>query len=109
MAITVRRIPERLTWADYLLIPIVINPHDSTQQDAFTAFSFDIPEKPPRTIAGQLALAETFEITITPHARAKMGGSQTMELLAHEQFHYRRWVCGSPGSRARIDDFARRG
>jgi hypothetical protein len=88
MAITARRIPERLTWADYLLIPIVINPHDSTEQDAFTAFNFDIPEKPFRTVDGQLALAETFEITITPYARAKMGGSQTAELLAHEQFHY---------------------
>ena len=88
MAITVRRIPERLTWADYLPVPIVINPHDSTQQDAFTAFNFDIPENPLRTVDGQLALAETFEITITPHAKAKMGGLQTTELLTHEQFHY---------------------
>jgi hypothetical protein len=88
MAITVRRIPERLTWADYLPVPIVINPHDSTQQDAFTAFNFDIPENQLRTVDGQLALAETFEITITPHAKAKMGGLQTTELLTHEQFHY---------------------
>jgi hypothetical protein len=88
MAITVRRIPERLTWADYPLIPVVINPHDGTEQDAFTAFNFHIPEKPPRTIDGQLALAETFEIIIKPHARAKLGGSQTAEFLIHEQFHY---------------------
>jgi hypothetical protein len=88
MAITIQRIPEQLTWAAYFLIPVVINPHDSTEQDAFTAFNFYVPEETPRTIDGQLALAETFEIIIKPYARAKLGGRQTAEFLAHEQFHY---------------------
>jgi hypothetical protein len=88
MAITVQRIPEQLTWADYLLVPLVINPHDSTEQDAFTAFKFSISEVPIRTVDGELALAETVGITVKPHARAKLGGRQTAEFLAHEQFHY---------------------
>jgi hypothetical protein len=88
MAITVRRIPEQLTWADYLPIPLVINPYDSTEQDALTAFKFYISEEPNRTIDGQLALAEALEIIIKPHARAKLSGRQTAEFLIHEQFHY---------------------
>jgi hypothetical protein len=88
MSITVRRNPERLTWADFICIPIVIDPNDGTEQIAFTAFNFDIPEQPPRRVDGQLALAETFEITITPRARVKMGGPQSPALLAHEQFYY---------------------
>jgi len=88
MSITVRRNPERLTWANYISIPIVIDPNDGLEQPSFTTFNFDIPDEPPRAVDGQLALAETFEIDITPHARAKMGGLQTPELLAHEQFYY---------------------
>jgi hypothetical protein len=88
MSITVRRNPERLTWGDFICIPIVIDPNDGTEQIAFTAFDFDIPDQPRRTVDGQLALAETFEIIITPRARVKMGGPQSPELLAHEQFYY---------------------
>jgi hypothetical protein len=64
MSITVRRDPERLMWADFISIPIVIDPNDGTEQIAFTAFDFNIPDEPPRTIDRQLALAETFEIII---------------------------------------------
>ena len=88
MSITVRRNPERLTWADFISIPIVINPNDGTEQIAFTAFDFDIPYRPPRTVDGQLALAETFEITISPRGRVKRGWAQSPELLAHQQFYY---------------------
>ena len=88
MSITVRRNPERLTWADFISIPIVIDPNDGTEQAAFTAFKFDIPDEPPRAVDGQLALAESFEIIISPRARAKMGGPQSPELLAHEKFYY---------------------
>ena len=88
MSITVRRNPEQLTWANFICVPIVIDPNDGTEQPAFTAFNFDIPDEPPRAVDGRLALAETFEIIITPRARVKMGGPQTPELLAHEQFYY---------------------
>jgi hypothetical protein len=88
MSIAVRRNPERLTWADFISIPIVIDPNDGTEQIAFTAFDFNIPDEPPRTIDGHLALAETFEIIITPRARVKIGGPQSPELLAHQQFYY---------------------
>jgi hypothetical protein len=88
MSITVRRNPERLTWADFISIPIVIDPNDGTEQVAFTAFDFDIPYRPPRTVDGELALAETFEITISPRARVKRGAPQSLELLAHQQFYY---------------------
>jgi hypothetical protein len=88
MSITVRRDPERLTWADFISIPIVIDPNDGTEQMAFTAFDFNVPDELPRTIDGQLALSETFEIIITPRARVKRGGPQSPELLAHQQFYY---------------------
>jgi hypothetical protein len=88
MSITVRQNPERLTWADFISVPIVIDPNDGTEQIAFTAFDFDIPYHPPRTVDGQLALAETFEITISPRARVKRGGAQSPELLVHQQFYY---------------------
>jgi hypothetical protein len=88
MSITVRRDPERLTWADFISIPIVIDPNDGTEQMAFTAFDFNVPDELPRTIDGQLALSETFEIIITPRARVKRGGPQSPELLAHQQFCY---------------------
>jgi hypothetical protein len=88
MSITVRRNPERLTWDDFIFIPLVINPNDSTEQDAFTTFTFDIPDQPPRSQDGQLALAEAFEIVITPHARAKLGGPKTEQILTHQRFYY---------------------
>jgi hypothetical protein len=88
MSITVRRNPERLTWADFISIPIVIDPNDGTEQIAFTTFDFDIPDRPPRTVEGQVALAENVEIVITPRARVKRGGLQSPELLAHERFYY---------------------
>jgi hypothetical protein len=88
MSITVRRFPEQITWTDFINIPIVIDPNDGTKQAAFTAFNFDIPDEPPRLVNGQLALAETFQILITPRARAKLGGPKTAEMLAHQQFFY---------------------
>jgi hypothetical protein len=88
MSITVRRIPERLTWGNYILIPIVIDPNDGTEQTAFTAFNFDIPDEPLRAVDGQVALAETFEIIITPRGNAKIDGPKAPGLLAHEQFYY---------------------
>jgi hypothetical protein len=88
MSITVRRNPEQLTWADFISIPIVIDPNDGTEQIAFTAFDFDIPYRAPRTVDGQLAVAETFEITISARARLKRGGPRSPELLAHQQFYY---------------------
>jgi hypothetical protein len=88
MGITVRRIPEQLSWAHFIFVPLVINPNDGTEQAAFTTFSFDILDPSPRSVDGQLALAESFEIVVTPRARAKLGGPKTAELLAHQRFYY---------------------
>ena len=88
MGITVRRIPEQLSWANFIFVPLVINPNDGTEQAAFTTFSFDILDLAPRSVNGQLALAESFEIVVTPRARAKLGGPKTAELLAHQRFYY---------------------
>jgi hypothetical protein len=88
MGITVRRIPEQLSWANFIFVPLVINPNDGTEQAAFTTFTFDILDPAPRSVDGQLALAESFEIVVTPRARAKLGGPKTAELLAHQRFYY---------------------
>ncbi len=43
---------------------------------------------PPRTVDGQLALADPNIITITPNSQVFRGVNQTPALLSHEQFHY---------------------
>jgi hypothetical protein len=88
MAITVNANPVTLSWADFDQVAQVVDPIDGTPQDSVTAFAFDIPDRPPRVLHRQIALAETFEITITPNAQVRIGANQTLELLSHEQFHY---------------------
>ena len=88
MTITATRSPVTLSTTNYISQPVVIDPADGTAQDAFTAFAFNIPGHPPRTVDGQQALAETFAISITPVAQVRTGAVLTPGLLAHEQFHY---------------------
>lgn len=88
MTITATRTPVTLGAADYIPFPIVIDPADGTVQTAFTAFQFNIPAHPPRTVDGRQALAETFAIRITPVAMITVGATMTSGLLGHEQFHY---------------------
>lgn len=88
MAITVTASPTTLSWSNFTPQTIVIDPNDGTEQDCVTRFNFDIPDRPPRTVDGQQALAETFVIRITPNAQVRIGAAQTAALLRHEQLHY---------------------
>ncbi len=88
MAITVTANPTTLSWSNFTPRTTVIDPNDGTEQDCVTRFDFDIPDRPPRTVDGQQALAETFVIRITPNAQVRIGAAQTAALLRHEQLHY---------------------
>lgn len=89
MAITVEPTKTNLTWADFRVMPDQIpDPSDNTLQDAFTTFDFNIPDLPPRTVDGQVALADPMTIKISPRARVWSGVQQTPALLSHEEWHY---------------------
>jgi hypothetical protein len=89
MAITVVANPATLSWSDFRPVPEKIkDPNDGTLIDALTRFNFSLPTLPPRTIGGQLALADPLVITITPNAQVWRGLAQTAALLSHEQLHY---------------------
>jgi hypothetical protein len=89
MAITVTASPAVLAWSNFTPVPSQItDPADGTLVDALTRFNFNLPALPPRTVAGQLAVADPNVITITPNAQVFTGVLQTAALLSHEQFHY---------------------
>lgn len=88
MAITVTASPTTLSWSNFTPQTIVIDPNDGTEQDCVTRFNYSIPDRPPRTVDGQKALAETFVISITPNAQVRIGAAKTAALLRHEQLHY---------------------
>jgi hypothetical protein len=89
MAITVVGSPMSLTWANFTVVPNqILDPNDNTLADAYTAFNFNIPDLPPRTVNGQLMLADPITITITPRASVWSGVQQTAALLSHEEWHY---------------------
>lgn len=89
MAITVQANPMNLTWANFTVTPDkILDPNDNTLQDSYTTFRFNIPDLPPRTVNGELMLADPITITITPHARVWSGVQQTPALLSHEEWHY---------------------
>ena len=89
MAITVQAQPATLTWGNFVPQPTrPTDPNDGTLVDAFTAFNFNMPSRPPRTISGQFAMADPNTITITPNAQVFANVAQTQNLLSHEQFHY---------------------
>lgn len=89
MAITVQANPINLTWANFQVTPNkILDDNDNTLQDAYTTFRYHLPDLPPRTVNGQLALADPMTITITPYARVWSGVRQTDALLSHEELHY---------------------
>ena len=89
MAITVVANPARLTWMNFTPWPSkIIDPNDGSLTDALTRFDFNLPNLPPRMVAGQFAMADPNVITITPNAQVFTGVLQTPVLLLHEQFHY---------------------
>lgn len=89
MAITVVANPASLTWANFTpSASKIVDPNDGTLVDAVTRFNFNLPNRPPRTVAGQLAMADPNVITIMPNAQVFIGVIKTPALLSHEQFHY---------------------
>jgi len=89
MAITLAAKPDLLTWADFRLTTTKpVDPGDGTSVDAFTTFSYDVPDLDYSTVDGQLAYTGTATITITPNAEIFQSAPQTAGLLSHEQFHY---------------------
>jgi len=89
MAITVVATPATLSWSNFRSVPTkIMDPNDRTLIDALTRFNFDMPDLPPRTIGGQLGLADPLVITITPNSQVWTGVAQTAALLSHEQLHY---------------------
>jgi hypothetical protein len=89
MAITVQANPVNLTWANFQVTPNkILDPNDNTLQDSYTTFRYNIPDLPPRTVNGQLMLADPMTITLTPYARVWSGVQQTAALLSHEEWHY---------------------
>jgi hypothetical protein len=88
MAITVTTTPVTLSWSNFRTVPTLVDPADGQVIDAYTAFDFNFPSRPPRTVNGQFALADPLVITITPNCQFRSGATQTAALLSHEQFHY---------------------
>ena len=89
MAITVVASPATLTWANFTVVAAqMIDPNDGTLVNSVTQFNFNLPNLPPQTINGQLAMADPNVITITPNAQVWSGVVQTAALLSHEHFHY---------------------
>ncbi len=89
MAITVVANPANLTWANFRPSRVrLVDPNDGTLVDAVTRFNFNLPNRPPRAVAGQVAMADPNVITITPNSQVFIGVVQTAALLSHEQFHY---------------------
>lgn len=80
--------PVTLTWSNYTERDKVLDPADKTEQDAFTAFEWDLPGGKTRRVDDKLALPENLELTITPIALIRKGARKSDELLSHEQFHY---------------------
>lgn len=89
MTIAVIATPVTLAWRNFTTVAgPLIDPADGQSVDALTAFNFNLPTLPPRTVAGQLAVADPNVLTITPNAQVVAGVPQTPALLSHEQFHY---------------------
>ncbi len=88
MAITVTRNPTTLAAQHFVGHATVIDPADGTEQLAFTEYHVGLPSLLPRTVGSDKALAETFQIRITPRAKIKIGTVLTTALREHEQFHY---------------------
>ncbi len=88
VVVTATRSITRLRIGDFVRLPVVMDPADGTVQDAYTAFSFDIPDRGARITGTQYAMGIPNEIIIAPDAKLRIGATLTPALLAHEQFHY---------------------
>lgn len=88
MAITLQATPMALGWGNFTSVANLVDPADGVTVDAFTRFNFNIPNLAPRTVDGQLALADPMVVTVTPNAQVRNGVTQAAGLLSHEQFHY---------------------
>lgn len=89
MAITVQPTKINLSWSDFKVVPNqIVDPADSALVDAYTTFEYSIPDLPPRTVNGQLALADPMTIKISPKGSVWSGVMQTQALLSHEEWHY---------------------
>ena len=89
MAITIVANPASLAWVNFTPSAArILDPNDGTLNDALTRFNFNLPDLPPRMVAGQFAMADQNVITITPNAPVFTGVLQTPTFLSHEQFHY---------------------
>jgi len=102
MAITVVANPANLSFANFRSSPTQFtDPHTGVRVDALTAFTFTLPDLPPRQIGNLFAMADPNVITLTPDCRIFVGVQQTAALLTHEQFHYDVGiVCGRALARA---------
>lgn len=97
MPITATRAISTLSWSEFAVVnPPLVDPADGHQVDAYTSFNWELPNRPPQIIDGQLALNQNNVLRITPSDGVTPTGrpkvtrptSQTAALLAHEQFHY---------------------
>lgn len=88
MAITVRANPTTLAWSNFTVVAALTG-----GEDAHIDINFVIPTRPPRRVGSNWALAETFEIVVSPVARVLRTAAQTADLLSHEQGHYDIGIC----------------
>ena len=82
MAITVVPNPVNLQWSNFRSVPNLPN------EDAHIDIDFNVPNRPFRRVSGQIMMAETFQIGVSPDAKVVRDASQTADLLSHEQGHY---------------------
>lgn len=87
-AITATRNVVKLKEANFVKVPKVFDPADGTEQDALTAFDYELPDKGSRMVGAEFALAVPNVILVWPKAKMRIGAVITPGLLAHEQFHY---------------------
>jgi hypothetical protein len=89
MAITVEATKINLSWSDFTVSETQLwDSGDNSWVDAYTTFQFNLPDLPPRTVDGMMALADPMKIKISPKCSVWSQIRQTSELLSHEEWHY---------------------
>lgn len=86
--VTCERAPVTLKVGDFVQLPVVMDPADGTVQDAYTAFTYELPDRGARMVGTDYAIGVPNIIFVDPDAKVKIGAALTPALLAHEQFHY---------------------
>ena len=82
MSITVTPNPRTLQWSNFREVGSL------PDEDAHIDISFNVPNRPFRSLNGRFRMAETFQIGVSPVATVRRGASRTGALLSHEQGHY---------------------